>query len=584
MDAMSEPPDIPEDVVDRINAAAADVIQLHELVAQLALSADEREAVLGQLAAVFEYHEPFAGGQGDADRFRPMFEMEGRRYPPLLSEVPAEVAALWLAAADAIQTPIARARLNDVCFVAGWGNRGERARAAIDARLDFADALGRRGIPEDRALAEFERIGHLARALSLARHISDADRATRVVDAIRAAIDQSFDQPKTEPGVTLGYVEILVDDSKGHHDVTDLLARARELYAGDLHNSAETIKIQLKQSGLDEATRTVLHRALVNNSLDQADEAESGLVRLVHLEAAVQLATRYHQDDLRDEATSRLQQIGIDDLDLKATSFTYNIPTEQFEAHIAQFTDQPTWQEALLLLIASAPPSGIASENRRDVAESTSIASIFPHVRIGGDGLPRYTASTDDERAEYNLVSREMVLAQLTAVFVAETLARIWAKWGPINVDDLTEFFAQGSHVRDEVAAALARDFLRYFNGDHEGAAHTASAHAETLVRDLALAIPLPIYKIQRQENPGQYPGLGTLLPALRARNLDESWFRFIDGFLAKPIGANQRNELLHGLELDPSEAKAALVLVCVLFLARGVQLVAAPPTEPPAA
>lgn len=576
--------ELPVDVPARIEAAATDAIELYQLVGNLQLDAAERDGVLGRVAAAFDYHERFPGQAGD-DYFGPMYELDGRRYPPPLADVPPDVSELWIAAADQIQAPIARARLNDLCFVAGWGNRGARARAAFDARLEAANALAPQATAGDRPLAEFARLGHLGRALTLARLVSDADRAQRAVEAILAAIDHSFDQPSPEPGITLGYIELLVDDAGGDHDVGALLARARKLYSGDFHNTAETINLQLRQRNLEDAARTALHRELVTNRLDQAEAEQQGLVKLVHLEAAIQLAIRYHQDDLRAEATSRLQQIGVEDLDLKETSVEFKVPTEKVEAHIAQFTDQPTWQLALLRLIASAPPSGITAENREHVANQAKIAvisSIFPRVQIGGDGLPRFTASTDEERAEYALVSHEMLHVQFTGTFLPEILDRIWQKWGPLTSDDLAEFFSESSHVEPRLARALARDFLRYFNGDHEGAAHTTSAHIETLVRDIVLAIPLPIYRVQRQQNPGQYPGLGTLLPALRAHGLDESWARFLEGFLAKPIGANTRNELLHGFELEPSESEAALVLIAALYLARGVILTPGSSSQPP--
>jgi len=101
---------------------------------------------------------------------------------------------------------------------------------------------------------------------------------------------------------------------------------------------------------------------------------------------------------------------------------------------------------------------------------------------------------------------------------------------------------------------------LRFFNGNPEGAAYATAAHIEALARVIVLAIPLPVYRVQRQNNPGQYLGLGTLLPTLLASGMDEAWTRFLQGFLASPMGFNFRNELLHGFVMDPSETMAALL------------------------
>lgn len=67
---------------------------------------------------------------------------------------------------------------------------------------------------------------------------------------------------------------------------------------------------------------------------------------------------------------------------------------------------------------------------------------------------------------------------------------------------------------------------------------------------------------------PGQYPGLGALLPELLRAGMDESWYRYLNGYLASPRGANVRNELLHGFVDEPSQTTAALTMVGALYLA----------------
>jgi hypothetical protein len=45
------------------------------------------------------------------------------------------MAATWQAAANLMTAPLAAARLNDLCFEAGLGDRGSRARRAIETYL-----------------------------------------------------------------------------------------------------------------------------------------------------------------------------------------------------------------------------------------------------------------------------------------------------------------------------------------------------------------------------------------------------------------------------------------------------------------
>jgi hypothetical protein len=155
-----------------------------------------------------------------------------------------------------------------------------------------------------------------------------------------------------------------------------------------------------------------------------------------------------------------------------------------------------------------------------------------------------------------------MQKAQLQAVFLPELFTRIWEKWGPLTLEDLTAFFAASTHVDGELARALARDLRRLFTGDHEGALYTGAAHVETLARRLVLACAQPAYRTQRANAPGQYIGLGALFSALQVAGLEESWTRFLHGLLSSPMGLNYRNELLHGFELETSETTAALLFV----------------------
>ena len=189
--------------------------------------------------------------------------------------------------------------------------------------------------------------------------------------------------------------------------------------------------------------------------------------------------------------------------------------------------------------------------------------------------MPRFNidAADVDGLEEQRLIDYEMRNVQISSVFTVEALDRIWKKWGPLSHADLADFLGQHSHVQPSLAASLARACLRYFNEDHEGAAFALTPRAEALVRAIVLAIPLPVYRTQRAHSPGQYPGLGALLPELFRAGMDESWYRYLYGFLASPRGANARNELLHGFVDEPSQATAALTMIGVLYLAVGVSL-----------
>lgn len=185
----------------------------------------------------------------------------------------------------------------------------------------------------------------------------------------------------------------------------------------------------------------------------------------------------------------------------------------------------------------------------------------------GGDGLPRFTPQTDIERADYFLTQQETFHLQLRSNLVAEALLRIPAAHGLPSLEELAAHFARNPLVGD--ALALARAFLRWWSGDHEGAALAAAARTETLARELLLAQNYPLYRLQREQKPGQYPGLGYLLSTLADEGLlDDSWHRYLRTALAGPAGWNLRNELDDGFLDDLGAIPAAVMLQCVAHLA----------------
>lgn len=146
---------------------------------------------------------------------------------------------------------------------------------------------------------------------------------------------------------------------------------------------------------------------------------------------------------------------------------------------------------------------------------------------------------------------------------IAEALERIRERHGIPTVADLAAHFLRNPIVPVHLAAALARSLQRYWAGDTEGAALTVLPQIEALARNLLLVENVGIYRRQRGQTPGQYPGLGFLLDAI-AQDRNASWHRFLRTFLASPSGINLRNEVLHGL------AQVGLVNAALLLQAAG--------------
>ena len=513
------------------------------------------------------------------DEFGPMLEMsDGHRYPPDLRGIPPETWNWWLAAARQVSAPLARARLNDLCFTGGWGNRGQTAREAAEAYLRAAAVLTDGDGPTANPGRNVDRTDYLQRAVTLARKIRDKALADRVIANTVAAARESLHDGDARPGEILGLLRILAEDRTPPAELDQLLAEARARYRDDAGHSATVIEFQMKRAGADSQVRARRQREAVQVWIAEADRT-AGLTRMKNLETAIKLARDYGLPALADAATARLQALGSEDLGLTTRTARFTLPNQVAEAYFSAFTTAPSWEASLDLLISGDPPTGNASVNREQAAQAATDAPLYAIIsktRLGGDHLPRFTASTDEQRSEWLLAECEIFRLNVQSRLIAEVLRRVWSKWGPIGQSELAAYLGQRTHVPEPLANFLAQGFIRHFTGDFEGAAYTVTPKVEALARSIALACGLPLYRTQREKSPGQYPGLGALLPEMQKAGLNESWYRFLHTYLASVAGANIRNELLHGFVDEIGEPASAVILTAALYLAVGIE-----PSEP---
>jgi hypothetical protein len=89
----------------------------------------------------------------------------------------------------------------------------------------------------------------------------------------------------------------------------------------------------------------------------------------------------------------------------------------------------------------------------------------------------------------------------------------------------------------------------------------------EALARQLVIDTQQGVYRLQRQDSPGQYPGLGSLLGTLLNAGLDLSWFRYLHTLCTSIAGINLRNEIAHGFVFGHSASIAAALLQAAAYL-----------------
>ena len=292
-------------------------------------------------------------------------------------------------------------------------------------------------------------------ALDLARRTRQGDLAAAVLGATATAASEVLDREAPGAGYLLGLIEILVVGEEAPEIVDPLLERARAVYADNAWHTVSTIEYQLQMAGSDEErarSSSVTSWTWVGLAHESA-----GAVRMANLEAAVTAARNFGFGDLVENITAEMQAIDVEDLGLvrgptpsRSRRRPWKVPP--------QFTNAPTWQDALTIcaLTRRRVTSPVIAKPRRDRQDRSAPAAI-PRVRIGGDGLPRFTVSTDAEKEEWQLTEQDMHRPNVQGSILAEALDRIWKKRVPIPQDDFTAFL-QGTHVGPSLAAALARD------------------------------------------------------------------------------------------------------------------------------
>ena len=565
----------------RLDAAALGAKDTNEMLARLTLTDDERQGALGALKMAFQYGTARSPKPGEP-YFTELFGYEdGSRHPPQLSELPATISDLWSRSADVVDTPMARARLHDLCFEGRWGNVGDHARRAGDAYLELANEMAAVDVTDQlRAVRALRQCDALRRARSLARLTRQDMLGQRAGQVIAMATRDLLTSAPLDPGRAIVLVELAIDESLPDKEIDDLLVRLRAEDC-DVFFTERVIRLQLRRSPDDE-TRVKLQRALVEAWMAEAERSDLAR-RVWSLTSAAERAQAFGLSDLLAELTSKLQETKIEDHGLVRRRVEVPVDQADAESYVQSFLELADWRDALLKLTSGDPPTGSVARNRANadlMAQLAPLQASLPTTLLGGDGLPRFTAATDDEKAEYRLTRCELAHLQVLGSFVDEILRRIGLKWGPIPEDELTAFLGQAVYVPVAVAATIARAFNRYFADDFEAVGYIVTPQVERLVRDAVLAVNEPAYRLQRGQKPGQYAGLGALLPILQNAGIDESWVRFLHTALAATPGFNFRNDLLHGFVDQVRSGHAALVLLAALYLTRGFDLSVAPPAD----
>jgi hypothetical protein len=573
-------PDASDELIHYLDDAATSAKEWYEISAALFQHEQETSDIqAGWLMTAFDYHLARRVGEerNRTDTFGEKMSGPGGTYPTPVEHVPEEVIALWASTAEQVGTSAARARLHHLLFERGHGNSGTHGREAAAEYLTLGTG----------SWSRLERANCLHWAVDLFKKVGDRQEAVRVYPALVALATESMDQEKREPGVALHALEVLAYGDGTTPELPALLERAREVYGDDPWLTGHTVRIQEQVFRSDPSKREHLRRDAVEAFFKHADKFPRGFMRMAFLEDAAKLANRFGFPDLSEKASAAMQEISKDDLDLKTVSASVSIPAEVVDTHVAALVEQDTLAQALEGLASAEPPTGNVDTNlanTKEVAEQTPFASLIPTKIVGGDGLARYTATSDDDRFDEQLARVEGISLSIGGEVTARVLEGILERFSP-SESDLIGALEGLPHVSLPFARSLARAILSFQTERYEEATTVAMPRIESLVRALCREKGVLRFRVQRDQRQGpstrgQFPQLGTLLTQIKPW-FDPSWYRFLWTFLVSPFGLNYRNELLHGYTEEVTRIPSALTILAGLRLAL-IPVSADPATDVP--
>lgn len=518
---------------------------------------EQTDATAVQFAFTYRIQQKIVDGKPRAVIESKYRNPDGTQSPPPVDEASQEIVDAWAKLSEKVMAPYARARLEHLLFARKHDKAIEHAKKAIAAYRESSKIWKR----------SFDQIDDLSIALRLSRAIGNINLSQEVMAEIASAATAALDSKENIPGVSLRLIEVLAAEPSAPAELDDLLEKARMRYKNDPWIEEEVVALQI-----DRATgvaRSQLEDDLVQIWLD-AGEASTGIIRLGHLKKALELANRIGRKELVNRAATAIQGTNPAELELMSIKSTVNISEETIELLIQPITSAPSWRDALDVFAHFGPISGDKATNESLVqqqAQDFPLQAMLPPELLGGDGLPRFYADTPERQFDVALSKVESQQIKIHGAFLGEALHRVARTHGIPSEADLTEFFLSRTTVSDATAGALTRAHIRFWLGDAEAVMFCTPPIIEALARQLVIDTQQGVYRLQRQDSPGQYPGLGSLLGTLLTAGLDPSWFRYLHTLCTSIAGMNLRNEIAHGFAFGHSASIAATLLQAAGYL-----------------
>jgi hypothetical protein len=556
---------VDSDLRDRVAAALGGEPDWREVASRLRRSAGARDAdPIWPILEVFDYELKNSSQVDQQESYGGPFglgiESIAGTYPTPLKDVDDATLQLWQELFESIDDPVVRARIGDLLWVRRAGPAPHRrAVEAAEAYLVLADRQGWHAMYRAQCLT---------RALELARETNNRDLLRGVIDRIAIAARTSMAAAEPQPGVARRLIEGLCALPRREQpaELDDLLDLATKTYEGNPFVFEVFIDLQMSRVRQDPDRVKELARVEVARWRAAAN-GQPGLIRLRHLQRALELARAHGLRAEMEELRLAVQGISEEEMGLQSVEAQIQIPREQIERFLAGIFEGDSWKDWLAKFGAQCPLQEPRDKTVQDVEEliqAYPLQYLMPKVILSPENVPIRVVSSEEDHRAAAIVEYDTRAIMLWAVWASEILSDVAARHRP-TAGELAEHYTT-EIIPVEVAERVATAVDHFWEGRYDEALLILLPRLESIVRELCRLLGLVILKEPTGSDVGEFLQLGSLLSSLKGR-LPESRRCYLMTLLTDPIGINLRNRGLHGLIIPGSREEAALAIHVACFL-----------------
>jgi hypothetical protein len=491
--------------------------------------------------------------------FGPSIEGGGAQLPPPLAGIEPEMLSAWADCAAKTTHPVGLSRLHDLLWERAFGERHAHARAASSAYLALAKG----------DWDPIMRVVCATRALELGRAINDEAAIAGAASSCLKLAEGAISADERTPGVALRALTPLIRLPRGLRPERLLpvvrLARAR--YDKDLPWIRQSLTSMLSTL-VEPDEQEGLWRGELQAWRDLAGSS-SGMDRYEHLQLALQLALNRGFTDTADEIRGEIERMSPEEFGLKTMSAEIEVPAKEIDDLVDWVAAAGGWRDALRRLGAQGPPTGQVATNESAVRKAMSehpLLSVFGEQLVGQHMALVFRADTPERKFRLEMARQESYGIGLFVHVLVRILDRLLSDLDVPTEKEVTDCL-KTPLIGEVLVRRCAQAFGHYWRGENDAAGHLLAPRIEAIIRQLCVALGIPVTKPPTGDKPGGVVTLAFLLEKLEG-HIDESWRRYLCNALTDQLGFNLRNRISHGLIDEVDRPHAALLMHVVLFLA----------------